>query len=223
MSIVIPTLNAAGSLEAVLASLDRDRAGIEEIIVVDAGSADGTADVARRLGITCLTAERGRGLQLAIGAGRATGDWLLFLHADTVLTSGWRDEANAFMALPRNRERAATFRFALDDASPQARRLERAVAWRTRVLGLPYGDQGLLIAAAFYRDLGGFRPLPLMEDVDLVRRIGRRRIVPLAAAAVTSAARWHRDGWYRRSAINLACLGLYAAGVSPRLIRRLYG
>lgn len=223
LSIVIPTLNAAGSLETVLASLDQAKAGVAEIIVVDGGSADGTAAIARRLGATCLIAERGRGRQLAVGAERATGDWLLFLHADTVLVSGWRDEADAFMALPENRERAAAFRFTLDDASPPARRLERAVAWRTRVLGLPYGDQGLLIAGIFYRDLGGFRPLPLMEDVDLVRRIGARRIVPLEAAAVTSAARWRRDGWNRRSAINLACLGLYIAGVPPRLIRRLYG
>jgi rSAM/selenodomain-associated transferase 2 len=223
LSVVIPTLDAAHRLEAALSAVGRPGETIDEIIVVDGGSADGTRDVARRLGATCLPAERGRGRQMSRGADHAAGDWLLFLHADTVLASGWQAEADTFMADPANLERAAVFRFALDDGAPQARRLERAVAWRTQVLGLPYGDQGLLIAYRFYRSLGGFRPLPLMEDVDLVRRIGARRIVPLAAAAITSAERWRRDGWYRRSAINLACLGLYAAGVPPHLIRRLYG
>ncbi len=91
------------------------------------------------------------------------------------------------------------------------------------MLGLPYGDQGLLLPRALLQQVGGMRALPLMEDVDLVRRLGRARLVPLGADAVTSAARWERDGWYRRSARNLCCLALYRAGVPPRMIRRLYG
>ncbi len=87
---------------------------------------------------------------------------------------------------------------------------------------MPYGDQGLLIHRDLLRMVGGIRPLPLMEDVDLVRRLGRRRLVGLDFAAVTSAAKWQRQGWYRRSARNLACLTLYFAGVPPRLIVRLY-
>ena len=83
-----------------------------------------------------------------------------------------------------------------------ARRLERLVAWRCRVLALPYGDQGLLISRALYEAVGGFRPLPLMEDVDLVRRLGRSRLPPLPVPAVTSAERWRREGWRRRSARN---------------------
>ena len=104
----------------------------------------------------------------------------------------------------------------------RARRLERLVGWRCRVLALPYGDQGLLLPRALLEAAGGIRPLPLMEDVDLVRRLGRRRLVALDAAAFTSAARWERDGWYRRSLRNLCCLTLYAAGVPPRLIARIY-
>jgi hypothetical protein len=87
---------------------------------------------------------------------------------------------------------------------------------------LPYGDQGLLLAAGFYRALGGFQPLPLMEDVDLARRIGRRRLIALDATATTSASRYRRDGYFRRVLRNLTCLALYYLGVPPRLILRLY-
>jgi hypothetical protein len=123
----------------------------------------------------------------------------------------------------RGQEFAATFTLAFDDASPAARRLERIVDWRARRLGLPYGDQGLLLSRALYDRVGGFRPLPLMEDVDLVRRIGRRRIRLLAARAVTSAERYRRDGWIVRPARNLGCLSLYFLGVPPALLAKLYG
>ncbi|HEX2943246.1 MAG TPA: glycosyl transferase family 2, partial [Rhodopila sp.] len=106
--------------------------------------------------------------------------------------------------------------------APQARRLERLVAWRCRVLGLPYGDQGLLIHRDLVAAVGGIAPIPLMEDVDLVRRLGRRRLVMLPACAVTSAERWEREGYWRRSARNVLCLSLWFAGVPPRLIRRIY-
>ena len=121
------------------------------------------------------------------------------------------------------RTRAGFFRFVLDSPDPRARRLERLVAWRCRALGLPYGDQGLLIHRDLLARIGGTRPLPLMEDVDLVRRLGRNRLIALSADAVTSAAKWERDGYLRRSARNLLCLSLWFAGVPPRLIARLYG
>lgn len=119
-------------------------------------------------------------------------------------------------------ETAATFRFALDALAPQARRIERLVAWRCRWLGLPYGDQGLLIPRALYDAIGGFRPLPLMEDVDMVRRLGRRRLRFLNTAAITSAVRYHRDGWILRPLRNLTCLGLWWLGVPANQVARLY-
>ncbi len=191
--------------------------------VADGGSRDDTREVARALGARVVTVPPGRGGQLAAGARATESEWLLFLHADTLLSPGWSEAAANFMAAPENAARAAAFRFALDDEKPAARKLERIVAWRCRALGLPYGDQGLLISRKFYDALGGFRPLPLMEDVDIMRRIGRSRIVILDAAAVTSAARYRSEGYMRRMVRNFACLGLYMAGVPPKAIARIYG
>lgn len=216
---VIPTLNAAENLARTLDALAGQVTGI---VVADGGSTDGTVEAARAAGARVVTAPRGRGTQLAAGAAAVEAPWILVIHADTRPGPGWRAAAEAFMADPSNADRAGFFRFALDDAAPQARRLERAVAWRCRVLGLPYGDQGLLIRRDFLERLGGFQPIPIMEDVDLVRRIGRRRLIALDADFVTSADRWRRDGWWRRSARNLACLALWFAGVSPERIARLY-
>jgi rSAM/selenodomain-associated transferase 2 len=212
LSVVIPTLNAASLLRDTLASVAPEA---DEVVVADGGSSDGTKVLAAELGARVVTAPRGRGAQLAAGVAAAGGEWLLLLHADTRLEAGWRRA----MVAP---DFAGYYRFALDSDDPRARRLERLVAWRCRLLALPYGDQGLLIRRDLLGAVGGIRALPLMEDVDLVRRLGRRRLVALDVAAVTSAAKWQRQGWYRRSLRNLACLTLYFAGVPPRLIARLY-
>lgn len=223
LSIVIPALNAEASLPRCLKALAERRGFIGEVIVVDGGSTDATQAVARAGGASVLEAPRGRGIQMAAGARAARGDWMLFLHADTVLAPGWADAVRRFMAADDAEGRAAVFRFALDDAAPAARRLERLVAWRSRVLGLPYGDQGFLISAALYQALGGFRPYPLMEDVDMVRRLGRKRLRILDAPAVTSAARYRKEGYLLRPLRNLLLLGLFFLGVPPRWLVHLYG
>jgi rSAM/selenodomain-associated transferase 2 len=215
LSVVIPALNAETLLAGTLKSIGPG----PEIIVVDGGSADRTARIAAGAGARVLAAPRGRGSQIAAGVAAASQPWLLILHADTRPGQGWRQAVAAHMAAP---DSAGHFRFVLDAPGARARRLERLVAWRCRVLGLPYGDQGLLIHRDLLRAVGGVKPLPLMEDVDLVRRLGRWRLRLLPADAVTSAARWEREGYLRRSARNLLCLSLWFAGVPPRIIRRLY-
>jgi len=222
LSIVIPTLDAAAELAVTLEALAPVAGLKQEAVVADGGSADGTVALAERLGARIVAAPSGRGSQLAAGAASANGDWLLFLHADTRLAPGWQAEVVTFIEDPKNAGRAGVFRFALDDEAAPARRLERIAGWRGRRLGLPYGDQGLLIARAFYDALGGYRPLPIMEDVALVRRIGRHRLVWFETAAVTSARRYRKDGYLLRPARNLLCLALYFLGLPPRLIARLY-
>ncbi len=222
ISAVIPTLNADATLPETLAVLRRS-AILSEVIVADGGSVDTTASLARAAGVRVIAAPRGRGSQLAAGAAVASGNWLLFLHADCRLEIGWENAVSAFLAAPEAASRAGYFVLALDDPAPAARRLERIVAWRCRALALPYGDQGLLIARTLYQEVGGFASLPLMEDVDLVRRLGRRRLAPIGARCFTSAQRYRCGGYVLRPLRNLLCLSLYFAGVSPARIVRLYG
>lgn len=213
---MIPALNAARRIGAVLEAV----AGAGERIVVDGGSTDTTADLARAAGARVLSAPRGRGGQLAAGVAAARLPWLLLLHADTVLAPEW--PAAAARLIAAGPARAGYFRLRLDSPDSRARRLERAVALRCRALALPYGDQGLLIHRDLLAAVGGIRPLPLMEDVDLIRRLGRARLCALDAAAVTSAERWERDGWLRRSARNLTCLAGWFAGIPPSRLARWY-
>jgi rSAM/selenodomain-associated transferase 2 len=225
LSVVIPTLNAAGPLRRSLPALASLGAlGImREVIFADGGSTDATADIAEACGAEFVAGPRRRGDQLAAGAAAATGPWLLFLHADTVLEPGWENAVAEFIAEPENASRIGYFRFRLDDRSMGARWLEALVALRCGVLRLPYGDQGMLISRNFYHRLGGFKAIPLMEDVDFVRRAGRRRMAALDTQATTSADRYRQDGYVLRPMRNLMCLTLYFLGVSPRAIAKLYG
>ncbi len=215
LAVVIPTLNAATRLQAALESLAPGRERIAEIVVADGDSTDGTRAVAEADGARVIEAPRGRGSQLRAGAAATSAPWLLVLHADSRLGPGWPDAL-------REDGRAGWFRLRLDDPAPAARRVERLANWRARRFGLPYGDQGLVLPRALYDEVGGYRDMPLMEDVDLVRRIGRRRLVELDAEAVTSADRYRRDGYWRRPLRNLACLSLFLAGMAPERIRTLY-
>ena len=229
LSIVIPTLDAASLLPGCLGALGEARRPglLREIVIADAGGCAESVEVAHGFGASVFVAPPGRGPQLIAGAARSSGDWLLFLHADTCLENGWSREVQTFIAGPGAAEMAAAFRLRLDDAAPAARRIERLADWRSRRLALPYGDQGLLISRQLYDRLGGYRPLPLMEDVDLVRRLvrlgGRRRLQLLQSAAVTSAARYRRDGWWLRPARNLTLLSLWYLGLPPAWLVRLYG
>lgn len=229
ISVVIPTLNSEDRLVETLAGLiSATMSGVlREVIVADGGSVDRTYEIAEDAGARWVACDRpNRGAQLQAGADVARSSWLLFLHADTVLQPGWEHEAQRFMDDVANKERpqsAGVFQFRLDDEGVAPRAVETAVRWRTRLLKFPYGDQGLLIPRTLFDSVDGYRPLQLMEDVDLVRRIGRSRIHVFQSHAITSAARYRQNGYLRRIGRNQMCLALYYLNVSPDRLVRFYG
>ena len=191
-----------------------------EIVIADGGGNPGLRAVAAaRPDVTLVGSAPGRARQMNAGASAARGEWLLFLHADSTLPERWLD----VFCDHTTRVCGGWFGFALDDTSWQARAIERGVRWRLRLFRLPYGDQGLFVTRRTFAALGGYRDMPLMEDVEFVRRLqAQGPVVELPVRLRTSARRWRRDGWMRRSVRNLAVLTLYFAGVDPERLARLY-
>ena len=212
LSVVIPTLNAGADLGACLAALD----GADEIVVVDGGSSDDSVAIAAASG---RARHRGAARARRAAARRGGGGARRLAAVPPRRHAARRRLARGGRRAYRRsaRTRPAISRCA--STTRHGRRGSSSAGWRrgSRLLGLPYGDQGLLVSRRLYDEVGGFRPLALMEDVDLARRLGRRRLRPLAATALTSAERWRRDGWLRRSARNLGCLALVRRG---RVARR---
>ena len=227
ISVIIPTLNAEDGLARSLAALVPAAVDgvVREVIVVDGGSSDQTLAIADEAGVKIVTARKGRGQQLRAGAENAGQPWLLFLHADTVIQPGWQQEVATFVERcqsPGGRLKAAAFRFALDDSGFMPRLLEAGVALRCSVFSMPYGDQGLLMPRAIYDEIGGFKEIQLLEDVDIIRRLGRRRLAMLQTRAVTSAVRFRKDGYVQRVLRNWMCLGLFYLGVPVERIAKFY-
>ncbi|MGI8705033.1 MAG: TIGR04283 family arsenosugar biosynthesis glycosyltransferase [Sphingomicrobium sp.] len=216
VSAIVPALNAAETIRHCVEQLE----GLGEVIVVDGGSLDQTQEIARQAGAKVIISDRGRGVQLRAGATAAKGNWLLFLHADTLLSDGWQLAVECH--IESERCQAAYFGLRLQSSDWRARLIERSVRLRCRFFSLPYGDQGLLISRSLYEEVGGYAAISLMEDVDIVRRIGRDRLVELPVSALTSALRWKRDGWARRSLRNLMVQLLYFSGASPERLARFY-
>lgn len=228
ISVIVPTLNAEAHLGEMLSSLVPAAVDglVRQVIVADGGSTDRTLAIADDAGAEIVKAEPGRGAQLEAGARRARFPWLLFLDADTYLEAGWEREAHLHIERVesgRRRASAASFRFALDDQGLLPRTIEALVRLRTGLLKLPCSDQGLLVSRRLYDEAGGFGPLPLLEDVDLLRRLGRSRLAVLNARAVASGERYRRDGYLSGMARSQACLWLYLAGVPVRTIASLLG
>lgn len=220
LSVVIPTLEAADRIGPCLAALGEGLELVREVILADGGSEDAIGAVAEASGARLIQAPCGRGSQLAAGAAAATAEWLLFLHADSVLEPGWPDPVRRFL---RHDDRAGWFSLRFDATGTAPRLVAGWANLRARA-GLPYGDQGLLIPVRLYRRVGGFPTVPLMEDVALARTLGRQRLAPVGHGVVTSAERYRREGWLRRGARNLTTLALYGAGVPPdRLVARYRG
>ena len=226
ISIIIPALNEAEAIGRTLDSVEdsvRDSAGdsAAEWIVVDGDSEDRTAEIARARGATVVTAPRGRASQMNAGAKIARGETLLFLHADTRLPQGFAAEVRRVLGVPG--VAAGAFSLRIDGAGWGMQFVERAANWRSRIMQLPYGDQGFFLKAELFRSLGGFPELPLMEDLEMARRVrGHGRIVISPLAVVTSARRWERIGVVRATLLNQVFLLAYLAGMPPRRIAQWY-
>lgn len=217
VTVIIPSLDEELRIGGAVASV---AAGASEVIVVDGGSTDATVREARAAGARVVFGRHGRAAQMDAGAGEARGEWLVFLHADTRLERGWVE------ALERldGEVVGGAFRFRLDSPRWRYRIVEAAVRLRCAALALPYGDQALFARREAFHRAGGFGRVPILEDVDLVRRL--RRFGPLAfppVPAVTSARRWEERGFLLTTSLNGLVLLLGVAGFPRPRLARLYG
>jgi rSAM/selenodomain-associated transferase 2 len=219
ISVVVPTLDEAPSLAQTLIAA-RER-GAGEIIVADGESRDATRDVAARLADAVVVAPRGRATQMNAGAAAAHGDVLLFLHADTRLPDGFAGAVAQALADPG--VVGGYFAVALDAPGWRYRLIAGLISTRSRLTGVATGDQAIFVRRAVFDALGGFARLPLMEDIDLVRRLKRRgRVAALRERVVTSARRWERRGVWRTVLLMWTLRLAYYAGVSPDTLARWY-
>jgi rSAM/selenodomain-associated transferase 2 len=185
-----------------------------EVIVVDGGSTDGTPDIASASGAKVIRSPRGRASQMNFGANAASGDVLLFLHADTTLPADYA--LHVFNALKSQDVAAGAFTLKLDSPHPLLRAIELLANFRAHRLKLPYGDQAIFLRAKSFHETGGFMDMPVMEDFEFMRRVRRRgKIALLPALVTTSARRWECRGVIRTTLINQAIILGYFMGVPP--------
>jgi len=219
ISVIIPTLNEREEIGNSVHALGVDPE--VEIVVVDGGSDDGTVELAGRIAQRVIHAGRGRAEQFNAGARQASGDILVFLHADTTLPPGALDAIRECVARPETA--GGAFRIRLDSANIPLRLIAWAINLRSRWLGLPFGDQVYFLRRELFEEMRGFRPLEIMEDVDFVRRLGQRgRIAILPQAVRTSDRRWRANGALRTTLVNWIALFMYAISIHPSRIRRFY-
>ena len=220
LSIIIPALNEARALPLLLEDLKRI-ALPHEIIVADGGSTDGTPALAAKAGARVVTAPRGRGAQMHAGALQSRGEILCFLHADVRMPAAAIGAMSAAVSGPMGTIHA--FRLRIDAAGLGYRLIEIGANLRSRMLGLPYGDQGLIVRRDLYDRAGGFLALPLMEDVTLVRALARLAPVRLLDAPIlVSARRWEREGRASRTIRNWTLILAWLLGASPERLAKWY-
>ncbi|MEJ2656105.1 MAG: TIGR04283 family arsenosugar biosynthesis glycosyltransferase [Desulfobacterales bacterium] len=219
ISIIIPTLNEADNIAGTIASI---HPGIHrEVIVVDGGSADHTASIARQRGALVIEGSPPRSHQMNRGADIASKDILLFLHADTRLPQDF--DESVFYALKEPGVVAGAFKLCIDSPDPSFRFIERIANLRSRFLKTPYGDQAIFMFSRVFRQMGGFPDMPIMEDFELIRRLREKGdVVTLPQPVVTSSRRWLNHGILKTTLINQLIVLSYFMGVSPETIVRLY-
>jgi len=201
ISIIIPTINEANNLPLLLSDLSSIQKE-SEIIIVDCGSEDKTIDIANIYGAKVfISKEKNRGLQLDMGAASAKGDWLIFLHADTRLTHDWFGKINS--VLYKNKNHIYYFRFKINHKKIIYRVLEILVNIRSKYFKQPYGDQGLIIHRTTYFKNNGFRKIPLMEDVDFLRRLSnKKKLKQLNLPIFISSRKWERTNNFLQAIKN---------------------
>jgi rSAM/selenodomain-associated transferase 2 len=221
ISVIIPALNEAAVIANCIESL-REEEGNIEIIAVDGGSVDGTPQIVGAYDdVVIVKSPKGRGRQMNEGAGAARGDIFLFLHADTTLERGWSNEI--MTALADGCVKGGAFTLAIDSAGRHYRLIERIVRLRCRLWKLPYGDQAIFVRRDVFEKIGGYKNMPLMEDVDLVERIKREcRISILPGKAITSHRRWEKKGWIETTLMNQLIMVMYRLGVDTQRLAQIY-
>lgn len=223
ISVIIPVLNEQATINAVLSHL-RFLPYINhiEIIVVDGDDEVGTLSVIEDRQIIKIKSPKGRGIQMSMGAKMARGDLLLFLHADTFLpVTAFKD----ILTIRIDKAVAASaFDLKINAKGFVFRIIELTASLRSRLTGMPYGDQALCVKREWYERIGGFMPYPVMEDVDLVQRLRNNggRILIFSSKVRTSARRWQKEGALVCTLRNWMILGLFYLGVSPVLLKRYY-
>ncbi|MBN3951833.1 MAG: TIGR04283 family arsenosugar biosynthesis glycosyltransferase [Nostoc sp.] len=219
ISIIIPTLNEAGNIKEAIATTQPSKD--IEVIIVDAGSEDGTVEIAQSLNIKVISSSPGRAVQMNAGAVAASGDILLFLHADTRLPTGFDNMIRTALQQPGTV--AGAFNLRIDASLLSLRWVEWGVNARSHFYQMPYGDQAIFLTKAVFQQIGGFPELPIMEDFELMRRLKRTGcIVIILTPVVTSARRWLQKGVFKTTLLNQLVIIAYLLGVSPERICRWY-
>ena len=209
ITIIIPTLRLDNTLKKLLEQLPSD------VIIVNGGTDTPSFKISN-----IINCNPGRGIQLKTGGRFAKGDWFLFLHYDCILSDGWQNALKKHIKNDSNK--ALVFKLRFDDVGFFPRLLEYWVHFRSNAFALPYGDQGLFISRKLYESIGGYNDMPLMEDVDIIRRVGRKRLKLSAINITTSADKYIKYGYLVRMIRNGFCLILYKLGVEPSIIKKIY-
>ena len=219
VTVVIPTYNSEKTINNTLNSISKY---FNKIIIVDANSKDLTIEISKEYKTKIIRSKKSRGTQLLLGAKNVSTEWILFLHSDTILEKNNIIGIKNFISKEINNNKAASFKIKFNKNNIWSYLLKIIVNIRSKYLKLPYGDQGLLISKFFYNNIGGYKNIPIMEDVEIIRNIGFKNIKILDSYVITDAIRFENQGWLLRPIINVYCLALYFLGFNINNINKIY-